>query len=47
MWICNRIAVFVRELWEHGMLVLAYVDDFLIALSPHGTKSTSGHCQHA
>lgn len=47
LWVTQVIAIFTRMLREQGYRVLAYLDDFLFASSPHGQRSTHADCAAA
>lgn len=44
LWFTWFMAVFVKKLGTEGMRVLAYLDDFIIASSPHGVVYFPAHC---
>lgn len=47
LWFTQLMAPFVQELRRWGYRILAYLDDFLIAPSPYGTKSGPEDCRKA
>lgn len=47
LWFTQLVAPFVRKLRECGYRVLSYIDDFLVAPSPHGTVATPADCVRA